>query len=362
MDETVLEGVFAVAKPANISSADVLQNLQTTFAPSATFAPLLRHQPKRPSKGTENVFRMGHGGTLDSLASGVLIVGIGRGTKHMQRYLACTKSYETTVLFGACTDTYDCTGEVTERGESEHVTKELVGEKLGRFRGQIMQAPPVYSALKIDGMKACEYVRSGKQLPRQLEKREVFIESCDLLRWYSPGDHAFRYPGEDAPAQAPAASVRLTVSSGFYVRSFAHDLGLECGSRAHMVTLDRTRQGNFALAITTDTSELTAALTYEELDAGEEVWGPKLRPQLEKWVEANPVASGHVDGRNPEMKRQFASETVEKPRQRFRGGYVAETKKERIKQQGGKYKGKWGPKLDRMQQIQGTDEDTTSNV
>jgi tRNA pseudouridine55 synthase len=320
----------------------VLQKLQATFATSNTFAPLLRSQPTRPSKGDEQVFKMGHGGTLDPLAAGVLIVGIGRGTKQLQNYLACNKTYETVVLFGASTDTYDCTGVITERASHQHVTEDLVEEHLAQFRGTIAQVPPVYSALKINGIKACEYAREGKELPRQLESREMVVDECTLLEWYDGGQHNFNLLKDKALAQAPAARIRLTVCSGFYVRSFTHDLGLACNSRSHMAALLRTRQANYTVSDPDSSSDLVTALAYAELDAGEEVWAPKLKPQLEAWVMANPIRAGHVHGRAG--KRHIEGEAESKPRQRFRGGWVADTKKERIKQQGGKYKGKWGRK------------------
>lgn len=341
-EEEVLEGIFAVAKPAHVSSADVLQKLQITFASSNLFAPLLRSQPKRTSKGEDQVFKLGHGGTLDPLAAGVLIVGIGRGTKQLNKYLACTKTYDTVVLFGASTDSYDCTGAVTERADCKHVTRELVEAALGKFRGTIMQTPPIYSALKINGIKACEYVREGKELPRQLESREMHVDECTLLEWYEPGQHDIPYPNENIPASAPAVLSRLTVSSGFYVRSFAHDLGIACGSRSHMTSLRRTRQDIFtAVEKPLETTDLVSALTFADLDAGEQVWGAKLGPQLVSWVKANPLRTGHVDGRNRETKDSLETEKGSRPRQRFRGEWVAETKEERIKQQGGKYKGKW---------------------
>ncbi|KAF1922406.1 tRNA pseudouridine synthase B [Didymella exigua CBS 183.55] len=340
----VLEGILAVNKPAHVSSAEVLEKLQATFASSQIYAPLLRTQPKRTSKSDGQVFRMGHGGTLDPLAAGVLIVGIGRGTKQLQKYLACTKSYETTVLFGASTDSYDCTGVVTERANCAHVTRTLVEAQLAQFRGTISQAPPIYSALKIDGKKACEYVRNGQALPRQLESRGMLVDECMLLEWYEAGQHVLQYPGEEKPATAPAARIRLTVCSGFYVRSFAHDLGIACQSRSHMATLLRTRQASYTTQDPPDSPDLTTAITYADIDGGEGVWGPKIRPQLEAWVLANPMARGHVNGRSEEARRRKATVEGERPKQRFRGGYVADTKKERIKQQGGKYKGKWGRK------------------
>lgn len=207
-----------------------------------------------------------------------------------------------------------------------------------------MQAPPVYSALKINGVKACEYAREGKELPRQLESREMYVDECTLLTWYNGGEHSFNFWDDEELAQAPAARIRLTVCSGYYVRSFAHDLGILGASRSHMAALLRTRQGNYTIDDVEESSGLITAITYADLDAGEEIWGAKLRPQLEAWVTANPVATGHVNGRDEHTKRRLVEEKDNRPKQRFRGEWVAETKQERIKQQGGKYKGKWGRK------------------
>lgn len=351
--------ISAVAKPALVSSADVLKKLQTTFATSKTFNPLLDSQPTRPSKSDDQVFKMGHGGTLDPLASGVLIVGIGRGTKHLQKYLACKKTYETAILFGASTDTYDCTGVLDEVRESGHVTQELVEKELARFRGKIMQVPPIYSALRINGVKACEYARQGKHLPRQLESREMQVDECTLLEWYDAGCHNFAFAGERHIAVVPAVRVRLTVDSGFYVRSFAHDLGVACDTRSHMVSLTRTSQATFT-AVDTGNQGMTPALTYTDLEAGEDTWAAKLRPQLQTWVDANPIIGGHVDGRHENTRRKVAEEKESRPRQRFRGEWVADTKKERIKQQGGKYKGKWGQKPPGIASTTSDDVDTNA--
>jgi tRNA pseudouridine55 synthase len=305
---------------------------------------------------------MGHGGTLDPLAAGVLIVGIGRGTKQLNRYLACSKTYETVVLFGASTDSYDCTGIVDERAACEHVTKAMMEEKLAQFRGKIIQMPPIYSALKINGVKACEYARMGQELPRELESREMTVSECILLDWYAGGHHAYNVLGDATLVRAPAARIRLTVSSGFYVRSFAHDLGIACATRSHMAALLRTRQADFTVKDTDSSAELVSALTYSDLDAGEEVWGAILRPQLEAWVAANPAITGHVNGRADETRRTVEGEKDLRPKQRFRGGWVADTKQERIKQQGGKYKGKWSRKPKANDDISGaTSEQLTSN-
>ena len=112
-----------------------------------------------------------------------------------------------------------------------------------------------------------------------------------------------------------------------------------------MANLLRTRQATYTIHDPPDAPDLTTAITYVDLEAGEDVWGLLIRPQLEAWVEANPVSTGHVNGRSEATKQRRAAEQSERPKQRFRGGHVADTKKERIKQQGGKYKGKWSRKV-----------------
>ncbi|KIW98036.1 tRNA pseudouridine(55) synthase [Cladophialophora bantiana CBS 173.52] len=364
----ILEGVFAISKPPSISSAQVLRDLQHKFADSKTFAPLLdrtrkaqedqeRHQPKRRKKSNDQIFKMGHGGTLDPLATGVLIVGIGRGSKSLSDFLACKKTYETVVLFGKSTDTYDVMGKVVADASTEGITQKLVEDRLAQFRGKMKQIPPIYSAIKIDGMKLYEYARSGRELPRELESRDIEISDCTLLEFYGPGEHDFRWPAEQASdeekavarklmpgsettkkfmgqeaaatspksplherfreqresnhlppakkaelhthylptqeaqaANAPAARIRLTVSSGFYVRSFAHDLGVACGSYGTMAALVRSKQGDYT-NIDPTPQGLVPALTYDDLEAGEDIWGPKIADVLNKWMNSHPADS-----------------------------------------------------------------------
>ena len=383
-------------KPPNLSSAQVLRELQHKFARSKTFAPLLqdtrrkqdeqdRHQRKRRKTSDGNVFKMGHGGTLDPMATGVLIVGIGRGTKHLNEFLGCTKTYDTVVLFGKGTDTYDVAGKIVSDAPHDHVTRNIVEENLATFRGKIKQVPPIYSALKIEGMKAYEYARTGKELPRELESREMDVRECTLLDWQEGGKHNFRWPAAEAseedkavarklmkrpevsirdqpgvveqavsippkdarttpdrhsrpsspsraemnklspsdkaalhtheqtlsemPADGPAATIRLTVSSGFYVRSFAHDLGLACNSYGTMAALLRSRQGDYTC---TDApfNGLVPCLTYAELNQGEETWGPKLSKILRSWLDKNPVAVNgpRIDDRDRSTDPRDSSE------------------------------------------------------
>lgn len=347
---------------------------------------------------------MGHGGTLDPLATGVLVVAIGRGTKTLGSFLSGTKTYETVVLFGKSTDTYDVAGRVVADAPYNHITKSLVEEKLAQFRGKIKQVPPIYSALKIDGMKAYEYARTGKELPRELESRDMTVEECELLEWYAAGEHDFKWPRaealpedkaaalklmrvekksvnmpqadtdtstaaaapskpaaatsksandstklsyeelnklpaaekaalhthdvpdlQDHPADAPAVRVRLTSSSGFYVRSFAHDLGLACGSYATMSELSRSRQSSYTIYDPLPEGQVLC-LTYEDLEQGEDVWGPKISGTLQKWMADNPVVAqtDRIDDRDrPHRdKKGYRSRTGNGQRygDGFRGG------------------------------------------
>lgn len=145
--------------------------------------------------------KIGHGGTLDPLATGVLVTAIGKGTKSLQGYLECTKEYEAVVLFGTATDTYDRLGKVVKRASYEHVTKEMVQEKLAGFMGKFMQLPPLYSAIKMDGKPLYEYARTGKDLPRAIERRKVEVLELELLEFMEGGTHDHKPPEELATVE-----------------------------------------------------------------------------------------------------------------------------------------------------------------
>ncbi|KAI2117224.1 pseudouridine synthase pus4, partial [Ophidiomyces ophidiicola] len=203
-----LDGVFAVHKPGGISSADVLRDLQRHFNPSEFFKPVLEAERQRRREEPRNQLRrrrdkriqvkLGHGGTLDPIATGVLITGVGKGTKQLNNFLACTKSYEAVVLFGAATDTYDRVGKVVSRAPYEHVTREKVEEALKGFRGKIMQRPSIFSALKVQGKKLYEYAREGKEPPVEIAERPVEVSNLEIVEWYEPGTHSWTWPTEEA--------------------------------------------------------------------------------------------------------------------------------------------------------------------
>jgi len=224
---TLPEGCIAVHKPRGISSAQVLRDLQHHFNPSSFFAPLIaaekanRERESRNQKNRRSKFKsgkvqvkLGHGGTLDPLATGVLIVGIGKGTKELNRFLHCTKSYECVVLFGAATDTYDCLGKVVARKGFKHITRKLVEEKLEGFRGKYMQKPPIYSAKSVHGKRLYEYAREGKEVPVKIEECSVEVTKLEMVEWMDGGSHDYRWPETEAGKEEVAVAEKLTKLNG----------------------------------------------------------------------------------------------------------------------------------------------------
>lgn len=412
-----------------MSSAQVIRDCKTYFNPSQLFKPAIaqlraerddeaqraggkRRRTRRPIE-----VKIGHGGTLDPMATGVLILGFGKGTKALGGFLGCTKTYETVVVFGASTDSYDRCGHLLKKRPYDHITRDKVEDALAAFRGTYQQMPPLFSALKMNGKPLYEYAREGKPIPRQVETREVTVSHCEILEWYDPGSHSHHWPTTEAtaaekqyaeqlwrvekqqadgkilspeeeaaddqaraehndlkrkfeekqddlvvdrqakrqnkktqpqqeqeqeqkdqeapkeeaapgagPAAAagaeagaketaptspvmsgalgdlppkgkgsdlvpavvpgtappwqdqgpPAVKIRICATSGFYVRSFAHDLGEKLGSAGLMAELVRTKQGDFALGGPN-------CLEYTDLARGEDVWGPQVQRMLDQW-------------------------------------------------------------------------------
>lgn len=424
--DSVLDGVFAINKPYGMSSAQVIRDCKTYFNPSKTFQPMLESekaarakesnfQQKRRRRVKQAVeVKMGHGGTLDPMATGVLILGCGKGTKALSSFLGCTKTYETVVVFGASSDSYDRCGKLLKNRPYDHITKEKVLEAMEAFKGTYQQMPPLFSALKMDGKPLYEYAREGKPIPREIQTREVTVTDMEMVEYYEPGTHAHHWPTaeataaeklcaeqlwrvekeqasgkkmtpeeEEADSQAvaehenlkrkfeekqdelvqdrqskkqkknsntatttnnnddddnnkqpqtngaqpptspvmsgalgelppkgrgsdlvepvaigapapwegkgpPAVKVRMTATSGFYVRSFAHDLGERLGSAGLMTELVRSRQGDFVLGGPN-------CLEYDDLARGEDVWGPQVAGMLRRWNQPGGVNGGEKE-------------------------------------------------------------------
>lgn len=221
-DEAGLDGVLVIAKLAGPTSHDVVALA-------------------RRLTGTR---RIGHGGTLDPFASGVLPLFLGGATRLVEYHLGDRKSYRATVCFGSASTTDDLNGELTPVA-GPPVESRAVENALAVFRGEICQRPPVFSALQVGGRRAYALAREGA--PQDLAERTVTIHDLQLVAWNS-----------DDPAR-PIAVIDVTCSAGTYVRAIARDLGAALGSAAYLGALVRTASGPFRLEDAVSLETLRAA-------------------------------------------------------------------------------------------------------
>ncbi len=173
-------------------------------------------------------FKVGHAGTLDPLATGVLIICTGRATRDIERLQNGTKEYIATIRLGATTPSFDLETEIDAEYPYEHITEEMIRELLPRFTGSIMQVPPVYSAVKVDGKRAYKYARKGKEV--ELKAKPLVIEELEML-----------------PSELPELKLRIVCSKGTYIRALTRDIGSALHSGAHLTSLCRTRVGDIRL-------------------------------------------------------------------------------------------------------------------
>ncbi|XP_061562142.1 probable tRNA pseudouridine synthase 1 [Phycodurus eques] len=218
-----LNGLFAIYKKRGPTSADVLNKLKETLLEEAGL------RTANPRKRKKQSLKMGHGGTLDSAASGVLVVGVGNGTKMLSTMLAGSKKYIAVAELGKATDTLDATGSVTQEKDFKHVTKLELEEKLNSFVGDIMQVPPLYSALKKDGQRMSVLLKKGHKVEAK-PARSVTVYNLTLQEF-----------------KLPFFTLDIECGGGFYVRSLVDDLGKALSSCAHVKELTRTKQGQFTL-------------------------------------------------------------------------------------------------------------------
>lgn len=173
-------------------------------------------------------FKVGHAGTLDPLATGVLIICTGRATRKIEELQSGMKEYVAEITLGATTPSYDLETEIDATYPSEHITRELVESVLPRFIGHVMQVPPVFSAVKIDGKRAYSFARKGKEV--ELKAKPLEIRELEVIRF-----------------EPPVLTVRVLCSKGTYIRALARDLGEALESGAHLTGLRRTRVGEMTL-------------------------------------------------------------------------------------------------------------------
>lgn len=170
-------------------------------------------------------FKVGHAGTLDPLATGVLLVCTGRATRRIDELQAGTKEYLATLRLGATTPSFDLETQIDATYPYEHVTEELVREVLPRFTGDIMQVPPVYSAVKVDGRRAYKFARKGREV--ELRPKPLRIDALEMTG-----------------LEGDRLALRVVCSKGTYIRALARDIGRALGTGAHLVELRRTRVGD----------------------------------------------------------------------------------------------------------------------
>ncbi|KAJ1935237.1 pseudouridine synthase pus4 [Linderina pennispora] len=236
----------------------------------------------------KSAVRVGHGGTLDVEAAGVLVLGINHGCKKLHGYLQGGKSYLAMGRLGVATDSYDAEGKVTKIAPTEGITAHGMEELLAEFTGEIMQRPPIYSAIRVDGMRLYQYARAGNKVPTDIKARKVNVKNIRLLHFANPQAGAEfgtpvalpekfleyfvtdRYAWVDGCPemqegmlmtpyvnQPDTASFQILIQSGgggVYVRSLVHDIGERLGSAATMTSLLRTSQG--PLRLDRDTIEI----------------------------------------------------------------------------------------------------------
>ncbi|GHT77135.1 tRNA pseudouridine synthase B [Bacteroidia bacterium] len=173
--------------------------------------------------------KVGHAGTLDPLATGVMIVCTGKATKRIEEFQYQTKEYVAMLRLGATTPSFDLETEIDHRYETAHITKELIESVLPQFLGTIEQIPPSFSACKINGDRAYELARQGKEV--ELQPKQLVIDKIELLDY-----------------QPEELKIRVVCSKGTYIRALARDIGTALQSGAHLTGLERTRIGDVSLA------------------------------------------------------------------------------------------------------------------
>lgn len=217
--------VILVNKPLRWTSFDVVNKLRIAI---------------RESIGIKKI-KVGHAGTLDPLADGLLIICTGRFTKKIDEYQAEEKEYTGTFRVGATTPSYDLEHEINKEYPFGHITPELIMEAVGSLTGEIQQVPPLFSAIKIDGRRAYKFARKERDIT--LDARPVTISEFEITGIELPDVH-----------------FRIVCSKGTYIRSLARDFGEALQSGAHLVSLRRTRIGRFKLSEARELDEIIAEI------------------------------------------------------------------------------------------------------
>lgn len=199
--------------------------------------------------------KVGHAGTLDPLATGVMIICTGKATKCIEEFQYHTKEYIATLQLGATTPSYDLEKEIDATYPTAHITRELVEEVLKKFIGTIEQVPPAFSACKIDGKRAYDLARKGNDV--ELKPKTLVIDEIELLECNLP---------EQDSGQLPEIKIRVVCSKGTYIRALARDIGEALDSGAHLTGLVRTRVGDIRLEDCMKVDDFEQWLEQQEIE------------------------------------------------------------------------------------------------
>ena len=205
--------IFAIDKPYRISSFGALAHVRYVLSRTLGYK-----------------VKIGHAGTLDPLATGVLILCTGKATKRIEEFQGQTKEYTATLQLGATTASYDMEHEVNASFPTEHITRELINDTLPQFIGDIEQVPPTYSAVKVNGDRAYELRRAGEEV--KLKPKPIHIDEIEVV---------------DFDVEKMQLSLRVVCGKGTYIRALARDLGRALNSGAYLTALRRTRVGDFTI-------------------------------------------------------------------------------------------------------------------
>lgn len=227
--------IFYVDKPLRWTSFDVVKRIRGALSRRTGLKKL----------------KVGHAGTLDPLATGVMTVVTGRATKQIEALQAHTKEYVATIRLGATTPSFDLETEIDAEYPWEHIDRPMVEEALKKFVGSIKQVPPAYSACKIDGKRAYKMARKGKEV--NIKAKELVIDEIELL-----------------DMQMPVIVIRVVCSKGTYIRALARDIGEALGSGGHLTGLRRTRVGDVAVENCLSVEDLMKYLETADIELPEE--------------------------------------------------------------------------------------------
>lgn len=227
--------------------------------------------------------KVGHAGTLDPLATGVLLVCTGKATKRIDELQAHTKEYVATIKLGATTPSFDMETAEDATYPTEHITREMVEETLKKFVGSIEQVPPVFSACKVDGKRAFKLARQGEEV--ELKAKTLVIDEIELMsfgmvkndaaheaeeRSSADGrDQRINYQSENLGDEHLSMTIRVVCSKGTYIRALARDIGQALGSGAYLTDLIRTRIGEYSLKDCIDIEELDEWLDRQSFENNE---------------------------------------------------------------------------------------------